>query len=171
MTDLPWIIEARKFIGLKEKTGKNDHPKLDAGWVLYGQAWLKGQAWCGLFVKHCLTVSKRHVVPLWFRANSWNSNSMTKLERAAYGCIVTFTRQGGGHVGFVVGRDAFGNLMVLGGNQSNKVSIAPFAVSRVTGYYWASTLQNGKVVKSAPSPIRYELPLLNSNGEVSANEA
>jgi len=28
---------------------------------------------------------------------------MTKLDKPAYGCIVTFTRQGGGHVGFVVG--------------------------------------------------------------------
>lgn len=33
---------------------------------------------------------------------------MTKLDKPAYGCIVTFifTRQGGGHVGFVVGVDA-----------------------------------------------------------------
>lgn len=40
------------------------------------------------------------------------------------GCIVVFTRQGGGHVGFAVGRDKFGNLLILGGNQSDAMTIA-----------------------------------------------
>lgn len=171
MTELAWIAEARKYVGLKENTGKNDHPKLDAGWVLYGEAWLKGQAWCGLFVKHCLHVTGRYTVRFWFRAREWQSENMRKLDKPAYGCIVTFTRAGGGHVGFVVGRDKDYNIMVLGGNQSNKVSIVPFAMDRVTGYYWPSRLVDGKPVKSVPAPERYDLPLLKSNGEVSTNEA
>ena len=40
-----------------------------------------------------------------------------RLTKPAYGCLVVFTRQGGGHVGFVVGKDKAGNLLVLGGNQ------------------------------------------------------
>jgi hypothetical protein len=84
---------------------------------------------------------------------------------------VTFTREGGGHVGFIVGTDARGNLMVLGGNQSNAVSIAPFAKSRATGYYWPSFWRNKAAVKSVPFEERYFLPLLKSNGQLSTNEA
>lgn len=170
-TELAWIAEGRKFIGLKEKSGKNDHPKLDAGWLSFGAEWLQGQAWCGLYVAHCLRASGRYVVPLWYRAKSWENENLTKLDKPAYGCIVTFTRAGGGHVGFVVGVDRQGNIMVLGGNQSNAVSIVPFAPSRVTGYYWASMLIDGKPVKSVPASHRYDLPLLNSSGQVSINEA
>ena len=47
-----------------------------------------------------------------------------------------FSREGGGHVGFVVGRDATGNIMVLGGNQSDAVNVRAFPASRVTGYRW-----------------------------------
>lgn len=171
MSELPWIAEGRKYLGFKELTGRNDHPKLDAGWLSFGAEWLQGQAWCGLYVAHNLRATGRYVVPLWFRAKSWESADMTKLYRPAYGCIVTFTRAGGGHVGFVVGKNAQGNIMVLGGNQSNMVSIAPFANDRVTGYYWPSTLNNGKPSKSVPFDARYDLPLLKSNGKVSTNEA
>lgn len=171
MTELAWIAEGRKHIGLKELTGKNDHKLLEKWWQSFKAEWLVGEAWCGLFVAHCLRQSNRYVVPLWFRAKSWESDSMTKLDKPAYGCIVTFTRNGGGHVGFVVGKNAQGNIMVLGGNQSNMVSIAPFASDRITGFYWASFLSNGKPVKSVPAKERYNLPLLKSNGEVSTNEA
>jgi len=168
MNELEWIAEARKYLGQRELTGNNDHPLLDASWLSLGASWLKGQAWCGLFVAHCLRHANRHVVALWFRAKSWESDSMTKLDKPAYGCVVTFTRKGGGHVGFVIGKDRYGNLMVLGGNQSNAVSIAPFAMSRVTGYYWPSYLDKRK---SVPAQHRYNLPLLNSSGQVSINEA
>jgi hypothetical protein len=48
-----------------------------------------------------------------------------------------FSRDGGGgHIGIVMGQDAKGRLMVLGGNQGNKVSIAPFDRARVLGFRW-----------------------------------
>ena len=55
---------------------------------------------------------------------------------AAYGCVVVFSRDGGGHVGFVVGLQQNGDLMVLGGNQSDAVNIRAFSRSRVSGYRW-----------------------------------
>jgi uncharacterized protein (TIGR02594 family) len=171
MNELAWIAEARKYIGLKEITGKNDHDLLDKGWLSFGQKWLFGQPWCGLFVAHCLRYANRYVVPLWFRARAWESDNMTKLKAPAYGCIVTFTRQGGGHVGFVVGKNAQGNIMVLGGNQSNMVNIAPFAQNRVTGYYWPAFNIEGRISKSTPAQERYNLPLLQSDGKLSTNEA
>ena len=75
--------------------------------------------------------------------------------------IVVFTRTGGGHVGIVVGQDAKGRIMVLGGNQSDSVSIAPFELSRVAGY------------RLPPDTVpHYEpLPLIVSSGKSSNNEA
>nr|WP_303803578.1 hypothetical protein [Snodgrassella alvi] len=53
---------------------------------------------------------------------------MTKLYKPAYGCIVTFTRKGGGHVGFVVGKDTRGNLMVLGAGIKGMRSVCRFFI-------------------------------------------
>lgn len=174
--ELSWLVEARKYVGLKEDTSKTTHNQTLLAMLLrmgsfsgeYKSWWKEDETpWCGLFVGFCLGVGERFVVRDWYRASAWNSDKLTKLDKPAYGCIVTFTRDGGGHVGFIVGKDARGRLMVLGGNQSNKVSIVPFDVTRVSGYYWPS-LKNG--TKAPPLESRYELPLLESNGAPSAKE-
>ena len=96
-------------------------------------------------------------------ARAWAAAG-TKLDKPAYGCVEVFSRDGGGHVGLVVGRDRYGNLMVLGGNQGDAVNIKPFAVRRATAYRWCGT-------QALPAPHRYDLPLLDSDGRVSQNEA
>ena len=192
MSELAWIAEGRKLIGTIENTSKTSHnPVVIAMWESIEKAtgksldWLFAQglknlhnkndevAWCGGFVGACLARAGRHIVPNPFRASAWNDyREMTQLTKPCYGCIVTFTRDGGGHVGFVVGKDKAGNLMVLGGNQSNKVSIIPFAVSRATGYFFPSKVDaKGNAIKAFPVAYRYDLPLLKSNGQVSTNEA
>jgi|GEM_PF-6758651 len=55
------------------------------------------------------------------------------------GDIVVFNRADDpngwqGHVGFYQGRDNNGNILVLGGNQDDKVSIAPYSANLVNGY-------------------------------------
>src|SRR5690554_2385510 len=127
-----WIIEAEKYLGMKEVTGSNDHPLLNRGWLSFNLGWLIGQPWCGLFVAHCLRASDQFVPKLFYRAKSFLDYG-EKIDSPCYGCIVIFGRTGGGHVGFVVGKDHQGRLLVLGGNQGNKVSVAPFDTSRVLG--------------------------------------
>jgi len=75
---------------------------------------------------------------------------------------VVFDRQGGGHVGFIVGRDENNNLMVLGGNQGDSVKISPFSVDRVLGYRWPNEY---------PLPIVNDLPIIKSDGLLSKNES
>lgn len=127
-----WIIEAESFIGLKELSGKNDHPLLTEGWTSFGLRWLMGQPWCGLFVGHCLRKADQFVPKHLYRAKAYLDYG-EKIDSPCYGCIVVFGRSGGGHVGFVVGKDHKGRLLVLGGNQGDKVSVAPFEMSRVLG--------------------------------------
>lgn len=128
-----WIVEAEKFIGQKELTGKNDHPLLTKAWKSFGLSWLIGQPYCGLFVGHCLREANQFVPKLLYRAKTFSSYG-EKIDFPCYGCIVVFNRKGGGHVGFVVGKDHKGRLLVLGANQSNMVSVAPFEMTRVLGY-------------------------------------
>ena len=162
--ELTHVAIARKYIGLTEIKSSNRHPTIDAWAKTLSGKWLLGQPWCGTF---CAQVFKEagleHKIPKeFFRAKAWE-NAGTKLDKPAYGCVVTFTRDGGGHVGIVVGKTKTGMLKVLGGNQSNQVNIADFDPKRVTAYRWISS-------GSAPHEHRYDLPVLPA-GRISTNEA
>jgi uncharacterized protein (TIGR02594 family) len=161
--DPPWLTIARGYLGMREIVG----PKHEAKVV---SLWKKAQVpgvnddetpWCAAYVSAVLEeagiVSKRTG---WARGYlKWGQ----KLGAAAVGAIVVFERgPNAGHVGFVVGRDARGNLMVLGGNQGNAVTIASFPKSRVLGYRWPPGVE--------PTG-NFSLPVLHSGGGVSRNEA
>lgn len=96
--------------------------------------------WCSSFVNWCF-----EKVPISgtgsARARSWNKWG-TRLEIPAFGCVVVMSRGRNpafGHVGFFCGFDKNGDVMVLGGNQSNKVSIASYQISRVLSFRWPKT--------------------------------
>ena len=162
--ELPHIKVARSYIGLSEIKASNRHPTIDAWAKTLSGKWLLGQPWCGTFGAQVFKeAGLEHKIPKeFFRAKAWE-NAGTKLDKPAYGCVVTFTRDGGGHVGFVVGKTKTGMLKVLGGNQSNAVNIADFDPKRVTAYRWISS-------GSAPHEHRYDLPVLPA-GRISTNEA
>lgn len=166
--ELPWILEARKHIGLKEIKG-NKHNSTIVSWLRDLKAWWfeDETAWCGTFVAHCLKSATRFIPKDWFRAKEY-VHAGAVLKSPAYGCIVVFSREGGGHVGFVVGKDQLGNLMVLGGNQGDAVNIIPFDRNRVLEYVWPASINGTKIL---PLDFRYNLPEINSNGKVSTNEA
>lgn len=162
MSELAWIKSARSKIGIREVKGSGNNP-LIVGWLKnLKSAWLDDLTpWCGTFVAQCLKESGLNYPSTWYRAKDYLQMSV-KLDKPAYGCIVVFGRVGGGHVGFVVGQDKHGNLMVLGGNQGDAVNIKPFSKDRVLGYRWPGIY---------PLPERYRLTLLDSDGKVSTNEA
>ena len=55
------------------------------------------------------------------------------------GAVLVFERGSGGHVGFAIGQDAT-QFYVLGGNQSDAVTIARIAKSRLLGARWPATV-------------------------------
>ncbi len=180
--ELDWVAEARKYIGLREDTSKSRHNPTIVSWLkkmgsFTGEArswYLEDETpWCGLFVGYCLGVTNRFVVKDWYRAKAWaDTTKMTKLDRPAYGCLAVYTREGGGHVAFVVGKDSVGRIVCLGGNQGNAVSLAPFAVDRPAEYFWPSTYKVGVgAVKSVPAESKYALPIVGAGGKVSTQEA
>ena len=154
MKELAWLAEARKHIGLKEIPGAKHNPIIQA-WLKDLGAWWKDDEtpWCGVFVAHCLKTAGRDIPKNWFRAKEYENYGL-KLKQPAYGCIATFTREGGGHVGFVVGETEDGQLLIQSGNQSNGVNIRAFPKSRATSYRWPS--KGGQLLP--PDPSRYTLP-------------
>lgn len=156
-SELSWIAEARKHIGLSEIPGPRHNTTILSWLTRLGAWWTDDETpWCGTFVAQCLEKSGREIPKHWYRAKEY-ANYGTRLDKPAYGCIAVLSRQGGGHVGFVVGEvSKGGDLLILGGNQGNKVSIARFPRSRITAYVWPS-YANG--VKSQPNNVRYALPL------------
>lgn len=138
-----WLQVARAYLGQAEVPGKASNPWIVNLWLRLGGSWLwqklgaddSASPWCGTFVAACLDEVGLPRPAHWYRARAWLDYGVRMLE-PAYGGIVVFERKGGGHVGFVVGLDEHGNLMVLGGNQGDMVSIRPFDPARVLGYRW-----------------------------------
>ncbi|MHB0925088.1 MAG: TIGR02594 family protein [Gallionellaceae bacterium] len=140
MLTLTWLAEAQKHIGTREIPGEKNEPKILQWWKAIRRGGIKSDAvpWCAAFVGGCLEavgiVSSRYESAKSYLA--WGQ----PLSAPVHGCIVVFERTGGGHVGFVVGEEPTGRLMVLGGNQRDMVSIAPFDRARVAGYRWPSAI-------------------------------
>lgn len=166
-TDPAWLREARRHTGLTEIPGKRHNPAI-INWLATLRAWWSDDEtpWCGTFAAHCCRTAGRDIPQHWYRARAW-ADAGTRLQEPAYGCIAVFERAGGGHVGFVVGQDAQGNLLVLGGNQGNRVSVAKFSRARVLAYVWPS--ENGQ--PRYPDASRYRLPPVAAAGGLSVNEA
>jgi uncharacterized protein (TIGR02594 family) len=134
-----WLVEAEKFIGLKEISGPKNNSTVVDFWKRIHLSGISNDEvpWCSAFVGAVL----ENVGMKSTRSGLAKSylNWGIALKTPALGSIVVFTRKGGGHVGFVVGKDKNGNLYVLGGNQSDAVNIKLFKTDNVVGYRWPSS--------------------------------
>lgn len=155
-----WLTEARKFDGLREIKGSKHAPEIVQFWKDIKRGGIKDDEtpWCAAFVGAML--ERVNIKSSRFEGASSYLKWGETLKEPVLGCVVVFTRDGGGHVGFVVGVDSAGNLLVLGGNQSDAVNIKAFPRTRVTGYRWPA----GYMFE------RHPLPVLSAK-EVSKNEA
>lgn len=148
MTEPIWLTEARKHIGLAEKKGPAHSPEIVQFWKDIKRGGIKDDEtpWCAAFVgamlERCGIRSSR------FESAKSYLQWGQALVRPLLGCVVVFTREGGGHVGFAVGQDTAGRLLILGGNQGDAVNVRAFPVERVTGYRWPE----GLVLPDFPLP-------------------
>ena len=155
-----WIEEAQRNIGVREIKGPR-HNAIILRWLDKLKAWWHDDEtpWCGVFVAHCIQSAGLPMPRYWMRASDW-LNWGRPLSGPMFGCVAVFTRKGGGHVGFVVGKDKLGNLLILGGNQGDAVNVKAFPVSRVSGFRFP----HGVAITAAALPV--------SNGvELSTSEA
>jgi uncharacterized protein (TIGR02594 family) len=158
------LIEAVKLIGTKEVVGKVHNPVI--------MSWAKDLdlqkiytadeiPWCGLFIAYAVHSAGLIPIasPLW--ALSW-AKWGTEVEEPMLGDILTFKRDGGGHVGIYVGEDKT-CYHVLGGNQGNAVSVTRILKSRL---YDAR-----RTAWKIAQPANVRKVILTSKGAISQNEA
>lgn len=129
-----WLQVARKEYGVEEKPGRADNPRIK----FYHSFTAGGESpdsvpWCASFACACLELagilSPRSKAAASFR--QWGE----ELEFGELGCIVVMTRTGGNHVGFYIDENDFG-VLVLGGNQSDKVCDKWFPWEIITNFRW-----------------------------------
>lgn len=161
-----WMREARRFMGLKEIAGAKSNPTI-ISWAQKLSGWIKSFynnddiPWCGLFIAHCFseTLPTEHLPANPLGALNWSAFGK-QLKTPVLGAVLTFHRTGGGHVGMYVGEDSAA-YHVLGGNQSNSVSITRIEKGRLEDIRWPTTGE-------APVGGRVYLTV---NGDLSKNEA
>ena len=128
---------AHAYLGLEEWPGARHNPAIVEFAKTVGHGWVQDDEtpWCASFVGAVLSqLGLPHTGRLNARSYlDWGDE--VPLERAHRGDIVVFwrgSRDGWkGHVGFYEGVDRQGNILVLGGNQGNRVSIAPYSRERL----------------------------------------
>jgi uncharacterized protein (TIGR02594 family) len=158
------IVEALKLFGTVEGAGAKDNPTI--------LAWAKEVGlsdtyshdsipWCGLFLAVVAKRAGKEVVksPLW--ALSWGEFGKAAEGGAMLGDVLTFKRDGGGHVALYVGEDT-GAYHCLGGNQSDKVCITRIAKHRL--YRIRRPAYNVQ-------PANVRRIMLSAGGKLSTNEA
>lgn len=151
-----WFREAGRLVGVKEKPGAANNDVI-LGWAKGLGGWVASFfkadsiAWCGLFVGHVIatTLPEEPLPANALGARNWAAFGR-KLDRPAIGAILVFSRTGGGHVGFYAGEDSDA-FHVLGGNQSDAVTITRIAKSRCIATRWPTSAPlptGGRVVRS-----------------------
>lgn len=159
-----WLALAIADLGIAEIVGAKNNPKVVA---MFKDAGFSGvtddeTAWCAAFVGAKLRL-----------AGLASSNSLAalsygewgiKLPQPAVGAVGYKTRKNargnviGGHVFFIVGWDK-DKVLALGGNQNNRVSIAPIARKDVAGFRWPGRVPVPTVFPATMSNIVAKSPV------------
>ena len=158
------LVQAVKMLGTKEIVGKNHNPVI-LGWA--EELGLKKVytndeiPWCGLAIGYAALKAGVQVVasPLW--ALSWAKYG-NKVDEPMLGDVLTFKRDGGGHVGLYVGEDK-DCYHVLGGNQGNAMTVTRIAKARL--------FQARRTAWKVAQPANVRKIFLDAKGTISKNEA
>ena len=125
---------AQRFIGVREIAGEMSNPVILA-MLRLDNDWPKDDStpWCSAFVSYIawllrLPRSKSLAARSWLEVG-------TAVDTPEVGNdVVIFSRgTGSGHVGFYAGRSGLDDIFVLGGNQSDRVSVAAHPLGRLLG--------------------------------------
>jgi len=132
----PFAI-ARSYLGIKEIAGPRDNPKIMEMYTTVGHDWVEHDetAWCAAFVGHCLEKGGVRSTRQLNARSYLTFGEQVPLSEAREGDIVVFERGSSswqGHVAFFIKATAT-QIEVLGGNQSNGVTIARYPRSRLLG--------------------------------------
>ena len=157
------LVEAIKHLGVKEKTGNANNPVI--------LEWAKeiglekvytndSIPWCGLFIGYVVKMAGKDVVKNPLYALNW-AGWGNPIDKPELGDILTFKREGGGHVGIYVGEDK-DYYHVLGGNQGDEVKVSRIIKTRL---YRAR-----RTPWAIAQPKNIRRVFLEAKGEITTNE-
>jgi len=154
-SDPAWLQTAFGEVGQQEIRGERDNPR-----IVHYHSFTTLRAtddetpWCASFVAYCLEANGITSTKSAASRSYVTWGASVDVKRARRGDVVVFN--GGpsrpawsGHVGFfldtaVVGRKAY--IVVLGGNQSNRVKVSLYPASRLLSVRRVKRPSNSKVV-------------------------
>ncbi|KIC39351.1 NlpC/P60 family protein [Leisingera sp. ANG-M7] len=134
---LPWMQEAAKIRGLHEQ---RDTARLRR-WFDKSVSWIdpRDVPWCGAFVATAHRLADPHIALPENPLGARNWRDWGKSTDPVHGATLVFWRVSPhswqGHVGFYHGEDAT-HFHVLGGNQSNAVTVSRMAKERLLSSRW-----------------------------------
>jgi uncharacterized protein (TIGR02594 family) len=151
MQNAPWLSAAWAEFGVREKPGPANEPRVVRFFAEAGHGHVKSDAtaWCAAFVAAILA-----------RSGIQGSGSLlarsylnwgTPLAQPRPGAIAVLSRgpaRWTGHVAFYLG-EAGERVFLLGGNQSNAVTVAAFDRKRVLGYRWPASAPQWETARSS----------------------
>lgn len=148
-----WYRELLALVGEHEGTARKPNPVVQKLFVDAGFPQIRNTAataWCAAAINASLerhgTAGTKSLAARSFE--KWGD----KLETPRLGCVVVLWRGSPksweGHVGLFVRRDST-HVYVLGGNQSDTVSVAKFPIGRLLSYRWPRPLAATKTVTGA----------------------
>ena len=163
MTTPIWLSVARMTLGIREVPGAANNPLL-MQWAkdIGAPEWYDndGLPWCSVYLNRLMLACQLPLSGKGFellRASSfmaWGS----PLVLPSFGCVMTFRRPEGNHVGLYIGENVT-HYRILGGNQGNAVSETWIAKERLTAMRWPTG-----------TPAHEGRIWLNDSGAVSTDE-
>lgn len=164
-----WLVEARRHLGQREVPGQGSNPWILGLWATIPWIWSTVTRkddtllpWCGAFVRLCLVVAGLTPPKNWFRASEYMAYG-ANVGYPAVGAIGVIKNGKQWHVGFVVGRDHAGNIILLGGNQNDSVKLSAFKPELFKAYRWPEVSTINQI------PLAGILPVLSAG--MSTSEA
>jgi len=159
--ELPWMTEIRRMMNMHEvydNAGLRRWLASD-GYALGDPAEFP---WCGDAVETPirLTLPDEPIPKNPYWALNWQK--WGEPTEPTYGCVISISRPGGGHVAFLVGQDT-SRYYCLGGNQSNRIRVSPINKSRFepASFRWPITYPREYV----------HVPWMTTQEAASTNEA
>lgn len=152
---LPWMQEAAKIRGLHER---RDTGKLRQ-WFDKSVSWIDPRdiPWCGAFVATAHRLADPHIPLPENPLGARNWRDWGQSTDPTHGATLVFWRVSPhswqGHVGFYHGEDAT-HYHVLGGNQSNAVTVSRMAKSRLLASRWPNGVPvTGRRIHLTPAGV------------------
>jgi uncharacterized protein (TIGR02594 family) len=139
-SQFPWMEVALREIGIRERRGSRHNPRIVEYFASVTSRINDDEtAWCSAFANWVMEEigiegSGR------LNARSWVSWGQTvPNDSPHYGAITVLwrgsPRSWKGHVAFFCGMEG-GNMILLGGNQGNAVSLRPYPARRLLSFRW-----------------------------------